>query len=549
MPTNLRLHPRLLRLLLAALLSVAGLRAMAISDQPDTTALRQMGEQAFYAGDYAKALKAFHSLHKTAQDAHNDHLLCETAYSIGACYFSISAYGDARKYFTDAYELFPRSQWDGHMRRSILGALAGVYFEEQNYAKARELALQILREAQEAADTVLIQQNAQGLALIANKQGDFALSHQMLKLARQYTPSDKAEAQHLQAIEAESYILQKDYRQAERTCRLILAEPQAYSTDRNIALIYLIRSLTKRGALTEAQQLVGEAQATVSLRNRPLLCETLSQLARLTGDTDRAFAYMDSMVIYQDSLKEISNQQLAEHARIKLEVMEYTAKSEKEMAKLRQNQIVAWLLTCISALLVVMAVWYYRVQRQKNRREKQLLALRLEREQQAKLLAEQQMKETELLARYQEEIMKRELAEKQSKLNATTLFATARNALIEQVIEALTGPDMAKDHNPKVANIVQDLKLMLHGNADNEQLCIDFEAANPDFVERLKRRYETLSSSDIRFLSFVRMNLSNKEIAELMNITPESCKRRRQRIAKKMELDSSAQLFDFILNF
>ena len=108
---------------------------------------------------------------------------------------------------------------------------------------------------------------------------------------------------------------------------------------------------------------------------------------------------------------------------------------------------------------------------------------------------------------------------------------------------------MAKDHNPKVANIVQDLKLMLHGNADNEQLCIDFEAANPDFVERLKRRYETLSSSDIRFLSFVRMNLSNKEIAELMNITPESCKRRRQRIAKKMELDSSAQLFDFILNF
>ena len=45
------------------------------------------------------------------------------------------------------------------------------------------------------------------------------------------------------------------------------------------------------------------------------------------------------------------------------------------------------------------------------------------------------------------------------------------------------------------------------------------------------------------------MNLSNKDIASLLNITPESCKRRRQRIAKKMELDTSAQLFDFILNF
>lgn len=522
---------------------------MGMTNQPDTTELKKLGEEAFNKGDYGKALKLLYSLHEAAKKAHNDHLLCEAAFEIGACYFSISAYGDAQKFFTDAYEIFPRSRWDKHMRMRILGAMAGVYFEEQNYEKARELASKILSEAQETADTTLIRQNAQGLALIANKQGDFATTRQMLQLARRYAMPDDPEVQHLQAIEAESYILQKDFGQAERICRLILTAPQAYSTDRNIALIYLIRALTQRGALAEAHELVAEAKATVSLRNRPLLCETLSLLARQMGDTDRAFDYMDSMVVYHDSLQEVSNRQLAENARIKMEVMDYTAESEKEMAKLRQNQIVAWFLTCISVLLVVMAVWFFRAQRQKNRREKQLLALRLEREQQAKLLAEKQMKETELLARYQEEIMKRELAEKQSKLNATTLFATTRNALIEQVIEALTGPEMAKERNPKVDEIVQHLNQMLHGNAENEQLCIDFEAANPDFVARLKRRYETLSSSDIRYLSFVRMNLSNKEIAELMNITPESCKRRRQRLAKKMGMETSAQLFNYILHF
>ena len=196
-----------------------------------------------------------------------------------------------------------------------------------------------------------------------------------------------------------------------------------------------------------------------------------------------------------------------------------------------------------------MAVWFVRSQRQRARREKQLLALRLEREQQAKLLAEKQMKETELLARYQEEIMKRQLAEKQSELNATALFATARNALIEQVIETLNEADLPAELQPKVGALVQDLRQMVRADADSDKLIIDFEAANPDFVARLNRACETLSSSDIRFLSFVRMNLSVKEIAELMNITPESCKRRRQRVAKKLGLDSATELFDYILRF
>lgn len=522
---------------------------MGIANQPDTTELKKLGGQAFHDGDYGKALKLFYSLHEAAKRAGNDHLLCEAAYEIGLCYFNISALGDAQKYFTDAYEMLPRSRWGNPMRVRILNAMAGVYFEEQNYVKAQELASKMLHEAREQDDTAGIVQNAQGLALIANKQGNFALTHQMLHLAGSYTKPDEPQVQHLLAIEAESYFLQKDYAQTERICRRILAAPSAVTNDRSIALIYLIRALTERGATAEAEALVAETKATVSLRNRPLLCETLSKLARRKGEIEQAFNYMDSVVLYQDSLQEVSNRQLAENARIQMEVMDYTAESEKQMAEMRQNQIVAWFLTCISVMLVLMAVWFFRAQRQKNRREKQLLALRLEREQQAKLLAEKQMKETELLARYQEEIMKRELAEKQSKLNASTLFATTRNALIEQMIEALTGPEMAKERNPKVAEIVQDLNQMLHANAENDQLCIDFEAANPDFVARLKRRYETLSSSDIRYLSFVRMNLSNKEIAELMNITPESCKRRRQRLAKKMGMETSAELFDFILHF
>lgn len=543
------LRTPMVRLLRLALFGLAVFVGMAFSDQPDSAQLKDIGEEAFHEGDYTKALKLFYSLYEQAKTRKDEKTACEAAYRIGASYYSISAFGDAQKYLTEAYRHYPQSGLGEEVRLSILSAMAGVYFEEENYAKAREMASTLLREARQRGDSVLIAQNAQGLALIDNKEGKFSETHRHLQLARRYTRRGSFEDIHLLSVEAECYFLQHDFARTEQVCRRILAQAGAKTEDRSIALIYLIRALTERGAVHEAAALTAEARRLVSLRNLPLLCETLSRLERRGGQTDLAFAYMDSVVIFQDSLQTVSNLQLAEAARIKMEVMDYQAASEKQMARLRQNQIVAWLLAGICFLLVVMAVWFVRSQRQRARREKQLLALRLEREQQAKLLAEKQMKETELLARYQEEIMKRQLAEKQSELNATALFATARNALIEQVIETLNEADLPAELQPKVGALVQDLRQMVRADADSDKLIIDFEAANPDFVARLNRACETLSSSDIRFLSFVRMNLSVKEIAELMNITPESCKRRRQRVAKKLGLDSATELFDYILRF
>jgi DNA-binding CsgD family transcriptional regulator len=42
------------------------------------------------------------------------------------------------------------------------------------------------------------------------------------------------------------------------------------------------------------------------------------------------------------------------------------------------------------------------------------------------------------------------------------------------------------------------------------------------------------------------MNLSSKEIASILNITPVASKKRKERIAAKMEIPKNTDLFDYI---
>lgn len=78
-------------------------------------------------------------------------------------------------------------------------------------------------------------------------------------------------------------------------------------------------------------------------------------------------------------------------------------------------------------------------------------------------------------------------------------------------------------------------------------MVVNFEAADPDFARRVLERHPALLDSDVRFLSYVRMNMQTKDIAALLNITPDSCKRRKIRISKKLGLETSSDLYSHIL--
>lgn len=76
-----------------------------------------------------------------------------------------------------------------------------------------------------------------------------------------------------------------------------------------------------------------------------------------------------------------------------------------------------------------------------------------------------------------------------------------------------------------------------------------FDQAHENFFQRLKSVYPDLTTSDLRLCAYLRINLTSKEIAPLLNITTRGVEEKRYRLRKRLNLSSDQGLADFILNF
>ncbi len=76
-----------------------------------------------------------------------------------------------------------------------------------------------------------------------------------------------------------------------------------------------------------------------------------------------------------------------------------------------------------------------------------------------------------------------------------------------------------------------------------------FDQAHENFFKRLKKQYPELTPSDFRLCAYLRMNLTSKEIAPLLNITIRGIEEKRYRLRKKLNLQTDQNLTEFIINF
>ena len=108
-----------------------------------------------------------------------------------------------------------------------------------------------------------------------------------------------------------------------------------------------------------------------------------------------------------------------------------------------------------------------------------------------------------------------------------------------------------KTSNPVAEEKVRKLLSSVDDNleADNEyqQFEDHFDAVHDDFLKTLKKQFPLLTPKDLRLCAYLRMNLSTKEIAPLLNISPRGVEISRYRLRKKMNLPHDANLIDFML--
>jgi DNA-binding CsgD family transcriptional regulator len=97
----------------------------------------------------------------------------------------------------------------------------------------------------------------------------------------------------------------------------------------------------------------------------------------------------------------------------------------------------------------------------------------------------------------------------------------------------------------------RSLKRIINGSVqidkDWENFNRHFEQVHQGFYSKLKKENQSLTSNDLRLSAMLRMNLSSKEVAAIMNVSPDSVKKARYRLRKKLQLEEEADLHSFMM--
>jgi DNA-binding CsgD family transcriptional regulator len=77
---------------------------------------------------------------------------------------------------------------------------------------------------------------------------------------------------------------------------------------------------------------------------------------------------------------------------------------------------------------------------------------------------------------------------------------------------------------------------------------LHFESVHPQFFTTLSQIAPTLTQLELRQCAYIKINLAPKQVGNLLNITPDSVKKSRMRIKKKLNLSTEDNLSKFITN-
>lgn len=175
------------------------------------------------------------------------------------------------------------------------------------------------------------------------------------------------------------------------------------------------------------------------------------------------------------------------------------------------------------------------------------------RQQQMMLQIEHERQEHEL-TRLHSEQLDQELRHKSSELNATAMNLIHKNDMLQSLdddMQALAEAVAAREEGHealtrRIAAIRR--KISQNMSEDNNWSVVEenFNIIHDNFMHKLTEQYPQLKTADRRLCAYLRMGLSSKEMASMLNSSVRSIETARYRLRKKLDLGSGDNLIDFI---
>ncbi len=262
------------------------------------------------------------------------------------------------------------------------------------------------------------------------------------------------------------------------------------------------------------------------------------------GNSDKAVEYLEKYL--NERAKIFDKDQMIQFARVEYQNQLAKKEAERKLQQARKDADVARQLTrerwisymaiLATLLFLVIAIFAYRAYRIKRTSNHELNI---------------KNEELTLLRESERQLSEEAISSKERELATMAMATHEKNALLKDLEQKVSFIE-----NRMGEEIKSSLKEMRKTISDSYSLddswdsfMHKFEGVHPHFFDKLKEENPILTIDDLKLSAYLKIGMSNKEIANVTHLTLGSVKSKINRLKKKLEMGPDDSVRDFMLKY
>ncbi|WP_417884858.1 tetratricopeptide repeat protein [Zunongwangia sp.] len=422
------------------------------------------------------------------------------------------------------------------------------YIELKNYAKSREYLNEsiLISEKNNFTEQLAFAESLLGTTF--EKETDYlrALKHQNKSLQLYLDLKNEI---GIGTVYENIGSVYEDIEQYNKALNFFIKSNKLFSDLESSARVNVVNNIAdiyrKTGRLKEALHFTNKALQLAEFYKDNHQIESahkdLSKVYVLLGDYKKAFSHLSiykklqEAGFYSQNFKQLNA----------LQTIYDTQEKESEIALLKQQNKVSeanqnlLIIGGTLLILVIGGVFYFYNKKRKETARVQVY--------------EQKLLEVELEKKsIEEKKLQDEIHLKTASLSKYSLNMAQKNKMIAEASSTLQNLALrsSMDPIPKIKSLAKELNKSLADEEEWDEFLSFFQEIHPQFIKNLSEISNSkLSSTELRLAMLLRLNLSSKEIAAILRVTPDSVRVARYRLRKKLPIEQKQELVNFMLQF
>lgn len=208
-----------------------------------------------------------------------------------------------------------------------------------------------------------------------------------------------------------------------------------------------------------------------------------------------------------------------------------------------------WAFVFYLILLVVLLLIAKKLYEKKLLKDQQAITAKLQAEKEIFLKKEAEATEKQII-KLQTEKLQAELAGKSRELANSAMSLVYKNELLQKIsqemlkIKDTNGKPLAEEQLKRIQKVIDE---GMNDERDWNLFETSFNEAHESFFKKLKVNHPDLVPNDLKLCAYLRMNMSSKEMASLLNISLRGVEIRRYRLRKKLDVPHDKNLVEFLM--